>query len=72
MELVRALQAHARVGAVVDQIESKHGTKYVVDGPLTGPNATVGIRSVWIITRRASGPRLVTAYLMRQGGQDNA
>lgn len=71
-ELVEALQAHARFGEVVDQIRSEHGTKYVIEGLLVGPNAKAGIRSVWIATPGGSGPRLVTAYPTRHRGQENA
>jgi hypothetical protein len=48
---------------ITERIESLHGLKFIVDGPIRTP---VGqwprVRTVWIIDEGASAPRLVTAY----------
>ena len=57
--------------AVAGRVESMHGTKYLLDGPLRGPRAVAAaVRSVWIVDRGGSGgggdvPRLATAYPIR-------
>jgi hypothetical protein len=61
--LAAALLAQARANPVSSSAESKHGTKYGIDGPLLCPDGrSPSIRSVWIIDRGADAPRLVTAY----------
>lgn len=63
--LVDALRAVARTGEVAERVESSHGEKYVVDGPLSsqteGSHSRM-VRTVWIIDRGLEAPRLVTAY----------
>jgi hypothetical protein len=52
----------ARTSASV-VVESDHGRKYVVDGPIDTPSGTrPWVRTIWIIDRGADVPRLVTAY----------
>lgn len=61
--LAQALRAHAVRTPVARRIESKHGRKYVLEGPLTTPSGRpVNVRTVWIIDRGSQTPRLVTAY----------
>ena len=63
--LLAALRAVAQAGEVVEHVESSHGEKYVVDGPLsshTEGSHTRMVRTVWIIDRGKEAPRLVTAY----------
>jgi len=63
--LVEALKSIARGGEVIEQVESVHGQKYVVDGMLmshTEQNRSRAIRTVWIVERSTDAPRLVTAY----------
>lgn len=44
-------------------VESDYGTKYIIEGYITGPNDRVAdIRSVWIVDDGNDAPRLVTAY----------
>jgi hypothetical protein len=62
---ITALRQVAESGAVVERVESTFGEKFVVDGALSakGGNASARvIRTVWIIERGESAPRLVTAY----------
>ena len=48
---------------VAEVVTSPHGTKYIVDGPLSTPDGrTVYIRTVWIVENNESTPRFVTAY----------
>ncbi len=62
-ELIGALAALAQEGEVVQEVESSHGRKYVVDGAIRSPaGKSAGVRSVWIIDLGEEGPRLVTAY----------
>lgn len=45
------------------RLESRHGTKYIVEGNLLTPTARrVHVRTVWIIEPGESAPRFVTAY----------
>ena len=44
------------------QVISRHGQKYVVDGPLTTPAGRMPIvRTIWIIDEGGDTPRLLTA-----------
>jgi hypothetical protein len=60
-----ALQTIGRTGEVVEAKWSIHGEKYVVDGSIA-PQTESGhrrmVRTVWIISRGALEPRLITAY----------
>jgi len=56
-ELRDDLQEHA-TGAVASVEETRHGTTYVIEKPLSGAL----VRSVWMIRTGESIPRLVTAY----------
>lgn len=61
--LASALIRHAQSNPVSSVAESKHGTKYRIDGPLPCPNGrSPSIRAVWIIDAGADAPRLVTAH----------
>ena len=42
---------------------AQYGTKYTIDGLLETPNNTfVKVRTIWIIEKKESSPRFVTAY----------
>lgn len=59
----RDLLAIVQAQQVVQQSESQHGTKYVVDGELEAPNGAIYlIRTVWIVDTGQERPRFVTAY----------
>ncbi len=63
--LIEALRAVARDGEVVESVESAHGEKHVVDGPLlsqTDSSQSRMVRTIWIVDRVLKAPRLVTAY----------
>lgn len=61
-ELLASLLSVGRENDVVDQVLTPFGTKYVIDGSITGPSASAPLRTVWFIERRSVVPRLVTAY----------
>lgn len=61
--LAEALVRHARENDVVETEEATHGTRYVVDGPITAPDSTVlNIRTAWYIHPGDDAPRFVTAH----------
>ena len=63
VRLVGALRGVALSGDVVQQAESRHGTKYVVDGLLESPGGKLPmVRTIWIVDSAQDLPRLVTAY----------
>ena len=39
---------------------SRYGQKYEILGPLTGPNGTAWVRTIWIVLTGETAPRLVT------------
>lgn len=48
---------------VTSIVESKHGTKYIVDGELENPRGRrEQVRTLWIVDAVEPIPRLVTAY----------
>ena len=61
-ELRDDLLEHA-TGAVLSVEETRHGTRYVLEGPLSGAL----VRSVRMIRTGESIPRLVTAYPIEGG-----
>ena len=61
--LANALRRHAENTPVTRCIESVHGCKYVLEGPIDSPQGKrPPIRAVWIIDQGLQAPRLVTAY----------
>lgn len=61
--LAAALLRHAQENEVVRKEETRHGIRYVVDGPLIAPDETVlNVRSAWFIDAGGSDPRFVTAH----------
>jgi hypothetical protein len=62
-KLEQGLLAIAREGAVLKEVVSIHGTKYVVEGTLATPRGTtVSVRTIWIVEQAEKRPRFVTAY----------
>ena len=61
--LAAGLRTIARMGEVSDIVQTRHGTKYIVNGDLLTPSGSVvRIRTVWIVEAGSEKPRLVTAY----------
>lgn len=60
--LRNALREHAQVSQVTDEVLSRHGIRYVVEGPIETPTGKqYTIRTIWIIEKERETPRLVTA-----------
>lgn len=63
----RALRLHAETWPVVSRVESEHGERYVVDGPLATPDGrNPSVRTVWIVETANDIPRLVTAHPLQR------
>ncbi|MEK7685276.1 MAG: DUF6883 domain-containing protein [Verrucomicrobiota bacterium] len=61
--LAEALLRHARENEVVETEQTRHGTRYVVDGAVTAPDGTIlNVRSAWYIDPGSDAPRFVTAH----------
>jgi hypothetical protein len=66
-----ALRLLAVSGSVTSTMESSHGRKYILDGPIDRPDGTERlVRSVWIVDTGETVPRLVTAYPWEEKGDD--
>lgn len=62
-QLAHALLRHARENEVVVTEPTPHGTRYVVDGPLSAPGgASLNVRTAWFIDFAGDAPRFVTAH----------
>lgn len=65
--LAAALRAHGANHEVTDTKASDHGALYCVDGRLTTPDGRNPLaRTVWLIEKTSSAPRLITAYPLRR------
>lgn len=61
--LVAALRQSAVTSAVAQEMETRHGKKYIIEGAINTPSGkTPVVRAVWIIESGETVPRLVTAY----------
>src|SRR5437773_9069878 len=55
--LADALLRHARENEVLETAQTRHGVRYVIDGPLTAPDGTIlNVRSAWYISPASSAP----------------
>ena len=62
-ELRTALKNLAEVSEVTKTKETIHGMKYIVEGLLETPDKRgIFLRTVWMIDREGTIPRLVSAY----------
>jgi len=58
-----ALRTLAGSSPVMERVESRHGTKYIVIGRIETPSGgSPSVRTVWIVDTGNDKPRLVTAY----------
>ncbi|HKQ38822.1 MAG TPA: hypothetical protein VJ063_12145 [Verrucomicrobiae bacterium] len=65
--LAESLVQHAQVHNVVDVEQTRYGTRFVIDGPLTAPDGTVlNVRTVWYIDAGKDKPRFVTAHPLQK------
>ncbi len=61
--LADALKAIGISNPVAGVVQSSHGTRYSVDGPIRSPDGrTPRVRTVWIAEAGHPGPRLITAH----------
>jgi Domain of unknown function (DUF6883) len=66
-ELAEALRNHAIEHGTARQDDTPFGTWYTVEGELATPHGTrPTVRSVWMMDRGSTVPRLVTAYPLPQ------
>jgi hypothetical protein len=66
--LATALRELAVRSPIANRMESVHGTKYLVDGPIeTRSGRSRSVRTVWIVDAGRDIPRLVTAYPREEG-----
>lgn len=58
-----ALRKHAEALDVRFHLESPHGEKYILEGPIESPSERQStVRTIWIVDKGQITPRLVTAY----------
>lgn len=66
--LATALRGHGARHPVVKVVESDFGTRYAVDGALESPDGSnPRVRTVWIIEKASTTPRLITAHPLEEG-----
>jgi len=64
--LQEAVRTHGARHPVVKTVESAYGTRYAIDGVLESPDGRHPlVRTVWMIEKGDSAPRLITAYPIR-------
>ncbi len=65
--LLLDLQKMPQSGTIEKEVETPHGTKFVVNCSTKAPSgANIRIRTVWILENGQTAPRLVTAYPVKQ------
>lgn len=65
--LREALRTHGARHQVVKTVESAYGTRYAVDGTLESPDGRNPlVRTVWLVEKGSSTPRLITAYPLEE------
>ncbi len=61
--LAESLRKHGATYNVTKVVESEYGTRYSVDGLLETPDSrNPYVRTVWIIEKQSTTPRLITAH----------
>lgn len=67
-ELAGALRQHVADNEVASVLQTPHGEHYAVEGPLQTPtDETPLVRTVWALDTDSTTPRLITAYPLRPG-----
>jgi hypothetical protein len=61
-DLSVALRRVIHCSEITETIEGNHGTKYIVNGALSGADGVASICTVWIVEGAGNPPRFVTAY----------
>ena len=66
-DLADALRVHGASHEAVMEREDEFGVRYSVDGMLESPDKrNPGVKSVWMIDKGSSNPRLISAYPARR------
>ncbi|MCX6993185.1 MAG: hypothetical protein NT011_08605 [Kiritimatiellaeota bacterium] len=61
--LAEALRKHGLENKIVKAVESPFGCRYIVEGKLMSPDGrNPRVRTVWIVEKGESEPRLITAH----------
>ena len=61
--LAEALRKHCLENKTVNTVESPFGCRYIVEGKLMSPDGrNPRVRTIWIIEKGESVPRLITAH----------
>lgn len=61
--LAEALRQHGLENKIVNAIESPFGCRYIVEGKIMSPDGrNPSVRTVWIVEKGESAPRLITAH----------
>jgi hypothetical protein len=69
--LAQALVDHAQQNTVARQVDTRFGTRYVIEGLIQTPSGrTPRVRVVWFIPKSAQDPQLVTAYPLEATDDD--
>ena len=62
-EFADALRLQAQKGDLIEEIETRYGARYNVDGIMQTPDGTgLRVRSIWQVDHGKDYPRLITAY----------
>ena len=62
-----SLRAHGRTHEVTAIVESRFGTRHIVEGELVSPDGRNPLmRTLWILEKGEAAPRLVTAYPLQE------
>jgi len=62
-QLAKALLMIAKSEGVRQEVVSRYGTKYIIDGDIVTPiGTTARLRSIWVVESHDDRPRFVTAY----------
>ena len=71
--LAEALREHGSTHPVVKAVETPYGTRYIIEGRLVSPDSLHPlIRTVWIIEKGETSPRLITAYPLEDSHDQRA
>ncbi len=66
-DLTSIFRLHGTTHPVKASAESVYGVRYTIEGEMETPDGRRPlVRTVWMFEKNAAGPRLVTAYPMRE------